>query len=1159
MIQKLRRLVGIESYEEALRNFDFLLKEEELVKSEIDLMAQDYVSASKGLKEYLITQKDEEVITLVKSQIDSLTSRYLTFLAEKGKRVKKLESEKRSILNKYSDLEKGLQNLKKFDFIESTLKSYRDSEMTLDECNLIIKSITKEKVKYSDNIVFNQNGEILIVQRGPLDTNGPNLWVLPGGHVNMNEDQKVAAKRELREETGYEIDDCTLVGEYNDKDVHIEYYSSVIDTENQSPTLDANETRYSQFVPVKDLYKFPTMYNIWDNVYEVLGIHKDVVNIKKSISMDLVKSSAIENTLNNDIDRIVFEKSGQKKKEKIVGGKGDNKSLSQIAKRHGVKLEDIESEYKKGLVVEKEHTDDETKASEIAKDHLMESPNYYSKLSSVEKSLEDDLEKGKQVGHLVPKKVQIKGKNGQVFMAIRWVDPTSGESPKHAEGLKDSKVITGDTFESSVENIVKSDIPKSDKVRNLINLGIYDTSVLSLLSGEPTPQYFLKQSDIDIKELPDQSASIKTEIKTQQADNDTPQERESNTLLRDIPIEELWDNYERNLKRVIQGRHKFTIAYGTGGVGKAQPLYSKVLTPKGFRTMGELQPGDEVLTPKGNISKVLEVFPQGKRPVYELTFIDGRKCRCDENHIWRVRERVNYTWRDLTLKQILEKGLRIGPFTDGGEWRYGIPFMSKPIEYSNEYLLKIDPWLLGFLLGDGCLSQGVVSFSVGLRDKEFILNKVESIISKYGLQYKYRSQYDYDITINTDKCTRSLVNSYFREVGLFGTYSDTKFIPNEYLKSSIEDRLSLVQGLMDSDGYVIDGTCILSLTSKKLIEQIREIILSLGATFIHYTEDSSNFDKGIGKVVYSITFVLPDGLIPVTLPFKLDRYIKRKPNYKKALSLTKVEYVGEEETKCILIDDEDHLYITDDYLVTHNTFTFRQLAKKFELREYDDEIQPSKEQYDFVVISGKITPTQVYAEMYRHRDKLIVFDDCDSFLATDEVQGFLKAGLDTGESTKISNKSSKKVYNIEGDPESGTIPNTFSFKGRVIAITNLVSKQIDQAVKSRAMCCNLTMTIDETIEKLHSIKNRIEILTADKSSVIEVSQEARDFAFEILKEKKNKLGGDINTRTYSNAVLIAHDGFEDGLEKDKIKREIVSYFDSVTGSFDEQIRKAKGK
>jgi hypothetical protein len=241
------------------------------------------------------------------------------------------------------------------------------------------------------------------------------------------------------------------------------------------------------------------------------------------------------------------------------------------------------------------------------------------------------------------------------------------------------------------------------------------------------------------------------------------------------------------------------------------------------------------------------------------------------------------------------------------------------------------------------------------------------------------------------------------------------------------------------------------------------------------------------------------------------------------------------------------------------TYTFSQLSKKNELREYDPEVQPNSDQYDYVKISGKITASQVYAEMYRHRDKLIVFDDCDSFLKMEEVQGFLKAGLDTGDDTKISNKSSKPVYNVEGDKDSGRIPNSFRFNGRVIAITNLTSQDIEQAVRSRAMLSNLSMTVNETVDRLGKIKDKIKIFTADKTEQIDVDQESRDFALDVIKEMKDKLGNDLNTRVYSNAVLMVQEGKDMGDSKERIKRDVKGMFNDVIGTVDQEIRNLQQK
>lgn len=857
MIQKLRKILGLENYEESLRDFASTIEQESLLKAEVDLMSKEYLKTAQGLSQWLESESDKETRELVKSQQDGLTSRYLTALSERKAQFTAIEKAKKYFEKAHPHFEKALFDLKKNDLVQKILSSYRENQMSLNEADTIIRSATKEKVKYADNIVLNDKGEILIVQRAP-GGEGANTWTLPGGHVEMGEDYCTAAKRELKEETGYEVGDCHKVSEYDNDDCHIEYFLSMIDTAEQSPLVDAEETRYTQFVPVKSLYSFPTLHtNMWDNVFQIFGIQDSFTRIKKAIASGVVTNQKAEFEINKAIDDAVGSGKDKKKKkfdkvmkewkagtlksgsgdkvtdqkqaiaialsesgqsiskgESLKGGDADGKSLEQIAKKHGVKVSKIASEYEIGLEEEKEHSEDEEERCEIAKDHLWKDPNYYSKLKTIEKSFTAEFEKAKSLGHLVPKKVQIKSKDGRIHMAIRWVDPSTGQSPKVIEGLKEEKRViepTEATLEDSVAALVASDLPKADKVRNLIDLGIYDTKLLILLTGEVYPGRYFTQSDIDIKSLPDNSEVILKEVRKEQANNDTPEARETNKFLhRDAgQIEELWDNFRDDLDLVIDGvaGAKFAVGYGTGGVGKT----------------------------------------------YEVT----------------------------------------------------------------------------------------------------------------------------------------------------------------------------------------------------------------------------------------------------------------------------------------------------------------RLLKKKEYRKYNAEIQPNQDQYDYKVIKGRISPVQVYAEMYRHRDKLLVFDDCDSFLILPEVQGFLKTGLDTGEDTTISNLTGRKVYNIEGDKDSGEIPDEFSFKGRVIVVTNLTAKDIDQAVKSRALISNLTMTVDETIQKLSTIKNDIEILSADKSTIVEVSQEARDFAFEILKENKDKLGSDINTRTYYNAVILAERGLQQGSDRDKIRRRVVGFFDSVTGEFDESIRQQK--
>lgn len=237
------------------------------------------------------------------------------------------------------------------------------------------------------------------------------------------------------------------------------------------------------------------------------------------------------------------------------------------------------------------------------------------------------------------------------------------------------------------------------------------------------------------------------------------------------------------------------------------------------------------------------------------------------------------------------------------------------------------------------------------------------------------------------------------------------------------------------------------------------------------------------------------------------------------------------------------------------TFDFWKVLKSIQpnLREWNEEIQPNKEQYDFVFISGRISPGQVYAELYRHRDKLCVFDDCDSFLSHEDVQGFLKAGLDTGERCIISNKTGATIYEVQGDKESPRIPNSFNFTGRVIAITNLRADQLDAVVRSRAMTSDLTMTSEETIIKLGQIKDAILIFNSDKTEVVEVTQKARDIAYEAAKKYRHLLGGELNTRTYQTAILIADEADQEGLSDEEIMERVHSNFDSTVGTFSAKI------
>lgn len=358
------------------------------------------------------------------------------------------------------------------------------------------------------------------------------------------------------------------------------------------------------------------------------------------------------------------------------------------------------------------------------------------------------------------------------------------------------------------------------------------------------------------------------------------------------------------------------------GTGKAQPLYSKVLTPQGFIPMGDVKVGNKVIAGNGEIANVIGVYPQGEKDIYEITLDDGSKCRCSDEHLWTVQDRNDRTYegktgihrqRTITLSEIkdkitVEKGKRLN---------YSIDYVQS-IDFKEKKLL-LHPYVIGALLGDGGLSAGSVRFSTA--DVE-IVDKINAFLP-VGYRLKYISNYDYVVVGhegNNSKCGSRVVNA-LKEYGLFGKKSSNKFIPIDYQYASKEQRLWLLRGLLDTDGSC--GKCGIEYTtsSDELARNVKDLVHSLGG-YVSETVRKSGYKK-CGKYIeckpshrLTIQFFKESEAV-----FELSRhkntYSPKRSNVKRFIK--KIEYIGKEECQCIMIDDLCHLYITDDYIITHNT------------------------------------------------------------------------------------------------------------------------------------------------------------------------------------------------------------------------------------------------
>jgi uncharacterized protein DUF6496 len=199
------------------------------------------------------------------------------------------------------------------------------------------------------------------------------------------------------------------------------------------------------------------------------------------------------------------------------------------------------------------------------------------------------------------------------------------------------------------------------------------------------------------------------------------------------------------------------------------------------------------------------------------------------------------------------------------------------------------------------------------------------------------------------------------------------------------------------------------------------------------------------------------------------------------------------------------------------TFDLAQTMRKLQIRVYDDEIAPDKDQYDAVVIKGSTGIRDMWNIIVKNRDKLIVFDDCDSMWSEgdENKQNILKGMLDTsGDGTVRYGQAGK-------DEDGNNLPKQIRFTGQVIFISNLKRSEFPQPlIDSRCASVDLTMTKDETMDKLSEIKDKIE-LRGRNDVLIEVPQASRTAAYDFFERHKNQLNlGQINARTFAQVAQI---------------------------------------
>jgi phosphate starvation-inducible protein PhoH and related proteins len=361
--------------------------------------------------------------------------------------------------------------------------------------------------------------------------------------------------------------------------------------------------------------------------------------------------------------------------------------------------------------------------------------------------------------------------------------------------------------------------------------------------------------------------------------------------------------------------------------GRAQPVDEPVLTPSGWQPIGSLRVGDLVIGSDGRPTPVLGVFPQGRRPVFEVRTQDGAGARACAEHLWTVRtpdDRRRGTSRTLRTDEML------GRLRTNHQHRFELPVVAAPVALEPQDV-PLDPYALGLLLGDGCIT-GRTTPSFTTADPE-LAEALEAALPR--IELKRKSDVDY-VLRHVDGHRGGVIVSNpvtlaLRELGLEGTRSSTKFVPDVYRHNSAEVRLAVLQGLLDSDGGPVTQqgrSCRIqfSTCSDRLRDDVVFLVRSLGGVAYARTRPAESRPPGRarGRAIpyrhdaHVLDLRLPEDLEPFRLTRKAERYAESGGGVPKRF-ITAIEPAGETETVCIQVGAQDSLYVTRDFLVTHNT------------------------------------------------------------------------------------------------------------------------------------------------------------------------------------------------------------------------------------------------
>lgn len=498
--------------------------------------------------------------------------------------------------------------------------------------------------------------------------------------------------------------------------------------------------------------------------------------------------------------------------------------------------------------------------------------------------------------------------------------------------------------------------------------------------------------------------------------------------------------------RLYRGKDSRFIDIAFRGAAKRQPLTAKILTPKGFTTLGQLKVGDFVIGSDGKPVEVEFMSEVIDRPIYKVETEDGRSTECDSEHLWTVRKMSNVKDKNITIttQKIIDDGLfyerfdRRYPDKKYLDYKFALETVA-PVQLEKKDL-PLDPYLVGVLLGDGSMSKEWGGARLHFHKDDDL---------------HYRNQLDNYIVTDTKYDKR---NTNVGRFGISGIGKDiiklgmnvncyNKFIPTDYLYGDVSQRKAVLEGLMDTDGTVGlnrktgGNTPSFSTVSEKLADGVVELVRSLGG------RASKNKRNGCiklnGKPYWRIGIMFTD-YKPFRLKRKLDRCNFSNHTFSRIVS---IKLVGNKLGRCIKIKNSDGLYVTDDYLLTHNT-TRTKLFAAFAISNDMDHFR----RYIKVLSADSANSQQIVTDVYNLLiKKVVLFYYPEIFMKTVEKREEKMSVFTT--STGVKMQSDSVGTDQRGDIQDDARPDFIWFDDfetrktlRSAVITHAIKDNMQEAV-----------------------------------------------------------------------------------------------------------------